>query len=161
MRFDATRAPTPPTDSPSACTLTLTLPTSLHREPLSLHRPLLHPPLSPRDPRSTLLHGVPRFPPSHSTRTHFSATTLHCAFSVLYPPIATTLAPSSSLSSTYPSPSFSLSLVSFPIRLGSRFPPSGISLLFSPSSSSLLTQFALRRRASSITRFFISSIRSF
>lgn len=119
---------------------------------------------SPLAPRSSL-HAAPwrsAFPSlAHSTRTHFSATTLHCAFSVLYPPIATTLAPSSSLSSTYPSPSFSLSLVSFPIRLGSRFPPSGISLLFSPSSSSLLTQFALRRRASSITRFFISSIRSF
>lgn len=134
MRFDATRAPTPPTDSPSACTLTLTLPTSLHREPLSLLS-RYYTLLSSRDPRSTLLHGVPRFPPSHShsTRTllRYFALRALCPFpthrlhpcSVFPPPLIR-------LSFAF-LPLF-LSLVSFPIRLGSSFPPSGISLLFFP-----------------------------
>lgn len=147
MRFDATRAPTPPTDSPSACTLTLTLPTSLHREPLSpLSR--YYTLLSSRDPRSTLLHGVPRFPPSHShsTRTllRYFALRVLCPFPTyrLHPCSVFLPLPLIHLSFAFLLLLLSLSLVSFPIRLGSRFPPSGISLLFFPCSS---FYFTLRR----------------
>lgn len=152
MRFDATRAPTPPTDSPSACTLTLTLPTSLHREPLSLHRPLLHPPLAPRSSH----HAAPwrsAFP-SLALDSHTSplllCTARSLSFTHLSPPPSLRLPPSRSPILRLPSLFLSFRFP-FDSVLGFLLP---VSRFFLPSSFSfLLSQFALRRRASSITRF--------
>lgn len=152
MRFDATRAPTPPTDSPSACTLTLTLPTSLHREPLSLHRPLLHPPLAPRSSH----HAAPwrsAFP-SLALDSHTSplllCTARSLSFTHLSPPPSLRLPPSRSPILRLPSLFLSFRFP-FDSVLGFLLP---VSRFFLPSSFSfLLSQFALRRQASSITRF--------
>ena len=112
MRFDATRAPTLPTDSPSACTLTLTLPTSLHREPLS--------PLPSLTPHCSMAFRV-SLPRTRTRLAHFSAT-LHCAFSVLFLP--TRLHPCSVF---LPLPLIHLSFAFLPLSLSFHFPFDSVS----------------------------------